>query len=79
MRTMGSGGHADGCVTACWGAGHLLTCSPSISAPLSAVWTSVFNVRRRENVVLANPLVRLLSPSTAEDILDDLDIFVRVV
>lgn len=74
---MGSGGHA-GCVTACWGAGHLLTCSPSISAPLSAVCTSVFNVRRRENVVLANPLVRL-SPSTAEDILNNLDISVRVV
>lgn len=72
---MASGGHADGCVTPCWGRGHLLTCSPSISAPLSA---SVFNVRRTENVALANPPVRLPSPSTAEAILNDLDTFVRV-
>lgn len=71
-RTMAPGGHADGCVTVCWGRGHPLTfyfCSSF------AICTSVFNVRRRENVVLANPLVRLLSPSTAEDILNDLDIF----
>lgn len=60
-------------------AGGGATCSPSISAPLSAACTSAFNVRRMENALLANPPVRLLSPSAAEDILRELDSFVCVV